>query len=326
MKENEFIELLIETIDTEDEIGIDTLLEEIEEYDSIAVLSLMSMYDELSVKVSPDDFKDLKIEVLQDETDEDKSYILISLADNSLSSIFAVLCEDLISSVAEIENEKDLIKAIHNRLVQWRELFSVAKGGGLSEPRQLGLYGELYLLKKMLLQSPSESYYGILTSWIGPESGIRDFEYKNCAIEVKTGSTNNHQKIQVSSERQLDPSLLKHLFLFHLSVEKRNSNEATLNKIVEEIYSIFEKDKSLSLNSIFKYKLLKAGYFEHHHKTYEDISFIIRTEGIYEVKDDFPRIEEKHLMKGVGDVKYSIVLTSVVDSYLIDIKELMQKF
>jgi acyl carrier protein len=60
MKENEFIELLTETIDTEDEIGVDTLLEEIEEYDSIAVLSLMSMYDELSIKVSPDDFKDLK--------------------------------------------------------------------------------------------------------------------------------------------------------------------------------------------------------------------------------------------------------------------------
>jgi acyl carrier protein len=60
MKKEEFIELLIETIDTEDEINENTLLDDIEEYDSIAVLSLMSMYDDIKVKVSPKDFIELK--------------------------------------------------------------------------------------------------------------------------------------------------------------------------------------------------------------------------------------------------------------------------
>jgi len=60
MKKEEFVELLAETIDTEDEISKDTLLDEIEEYDSIAILSLMSMYDEIGVKVSPNDFINLK--------------------------------------------------------------------------------------------------------------------------------------------------------------------------------------------------------------------------------------------------------------------------
>lgn len=60
MKKEEFIELLIDTIDTEDEISEDSLLDEIEEYDSIAVLSLMSMYDDIGVKVSPNDFTKLK--------------------------------------------------------------------------------------------------------------------------------------------------------------------------------------------------------------------------------------------------------------------------
>lgn len=59
MKKEEFIALLEETIDT-DELNGSMLLEEIDEYDSIAVLSLMSMYDELNIKVSPNDFKDLK--------------------------------------------------------------------------------------------------------------------------------------------------------------------------------------------------------------------------------------------------------------------------
>ena len=60
MTQDEFIELIAETIDTEDEISPETELDDIEEYDSIAVLSLMSMYDELGIKVAPDNFKELQ--------------------------------------------------------------------------------------------------------------------------------------------------------------------------------------------------------------------------------------------------------------------------
>ena len=58
MTKTEFLELLAETIDTE-ELEENMKLDEIEEYDSIALLSLMSMYDEMGVKVSPNDFKGL---------------------------------------------------------------------------------------------------------------------------------------------------------------------------------------------------------------------------------------------------------------------------
>ena len=58
MTKTEFLELLAETIDTE-ELEENMNLDEIEEYDSIALLSLMSMYDEMGVKVSPNDFKGL---------------------------------------------------------------------------------------------------------------------------------------------------------------------------------------------------------------------------------------------------------------------------
>ena len=60
MSRDEFLELLEETIDCEDELSFDMELEEIAEYDSIAILSLMSMYDEMGVRVSPKDFEELK--------------------------------------------------------------------------------------------------------------------------------------------------------------------------------------------------------------------------------------------------------------------------
>lgn len=61
MTKDEFLELLTETIDVEDDLREEMALDEIEEYDSIAVLSLMSMYDDLGVKVSPSDFQELKM-------------------------------------------------------------------------------------------------------------------------------------------------------------------------------------------------------------------------------------------------------------------------
>ena len=63
MSKEEFLELLMQTIDCE-EISEDMKLEEIDEYDSVAVLSLMSMYDELGIKVSPKDFE--KLETVKD--------------------------------------------------------------------------------------------------------------------------------------------------------------------------------------------------------------------------------------------------------------------
>ena len=60
MSKNDFLEMLKEAIDTEKNLDEHLNLEEIDEYDSIAVLSLISLYDEIGVKVSPNDFENLK--------------------------------------------------------------------------------------------------------------------------------------------------------------------------------------------------------------------------------------------------------------------------
>jgi len=266
------------------------------------------------------DLKDITSEIIPDETDKEKSLILISLTDNSLSSIFAVLCEDLFQTVSAIKQELILIQALQNRFIQWKELFVMAKGSGLTLEKQIGLFGELYLLKKLFLRTGLLKE--ILSIWTGPETGIRDFEKNNCAIEVKTTHTHNHQKIRISSERQLDTTLLQYLFLFHLSIEKRNSDKNTLNTIVEEIYSIL--GENILLSNIFKRKLISAGYFEHHKQMYLNNSFLIREEDFYIIEKDFPRVEEKDLMKGVGDVKYSIILTSETEKYRKNFIDILQ--
>ena len=64
MTQQEFLEGIAEALDCEIELSGDTILDDIDEYDSIGVLSLMSYFDELGIKVSPNDFE--KFETVQD--------------------------------------------------------------------------------------------------------------------------------------------------------------------------------------------------------------------------------------------------------------------
>ncbi len=60
MTRDEMIEAIAEVIDTEATLTPETPLESLEEYDSVAVLSLMSWFDELGISVAPKDFEGLK--------------------------------------------------------------------------------------------------------------------------------------------------------------------------------------------------------------------------------------------------------------------------
>jgi hypothetical protein len=112
--------------------------------------------------------------------------------------------------------------------------------------------------------------------------------------------------------------------LFHLSLEKRNGNEYTLNTIIDELYSIIGDNKLHS--NILNRKLISVGYFKHHEAKYDETSYLIRGEDFYLVSGNFPRIEEKDLVKGVGDVHYSVVLTSETEKHKSDFQSVIKKF
>jgi hypothetical protein len=57
-----------------------------------------------------------------------------------------------------------------------------------------------------------------------------------------------------------------------------------------------------------KSKLLEGGYFKDHKNLYET-GYALRQEAFYKVEGDFPRIEERDIRNGIGDVKYSIILS-----------------
>lgn len=264
--------------------------------------------------------RDINVEIIPDETRLDRKYLIFKLLNNEHKDIFSILCEDLIISISSVKNENQLYRELIDRFEKWKSLFDRASSQGLTPEEQRGLYGELTFLRKLFQRN--SDFQNILTSWVGVERQIKDFQYGNWSVEVKTTHGNNHQKIYISNERQLDITNLDNLFLYHLSLESRLHSGETLNEAVDSIGLILDKD--FSSFSRFKNKLLEAGYFENHRIHYSETGYFIRNEIFYRVENEFPRIEEAEIRNGVGDVKYSIII-SQCSEYIKTEEQVLQK-
>jgi hypothetical protein len=269
-----------------------------------------SLNESININISSfDKLQEIQLELFPDHNINGKNILLIKLISNQHQDIFSVLCEDLIDSVKLESDEKQLVRTLLNRFEKWKSLFSRLNSQGLSPEEQRGLWGELFLLRKFFQYSTN--YQHILDSWVGPAGEIRDFQMNNWALEVKTTHVNNHQKVQISSERQLDNTHLDKLYLYHISLEKVHESGESLNQIITSINDILTID-IIALNR-FRSKLYEAGYFEHQADLYSGTGYFIRNESFYCVTDNFPRIQENEIRSGVGDVKYSIILSNCKD-------------
>lgn len=249
--------------------------------------------------------KDIKIETVSDVQDKSKKFLLILLLNKQHKDIFSTLCEDLIFGVSNVTSEQVLVESLSERLAKWQSLFEKASKQGLSDEAQRGLYGEIYFLRFFLNNTSDKNY--CLKSWLGPEKSIQDFQYSNWAVEVKTTHGNNHQKIHIASERQLDDSIIENIFLYHLSLDIRSGNGESLNSLIDAVLEILKANTVAS--NLFRLKLLEAGYYESHKPIYSERGYTIRQENLYRVSDHFPKITENQIPIGVGDVRYSIILS-----------------
>lgn len=249
--------------------------------------------------------QEIQVDFFASPNEVDKNILIFKLLNFEHKDIFAVLCEDLIASISEETNEKRIIREVLNRFEKWKSLFNKIGLQGLKPEEQRGLFGELYFLRKFL--RTTNNFLPIVNTWTGTEKQIRDFQSGSWAVEVKTTHGNNHQKVQISSERQLDTTNLENLFLYHISLEQQQNSGETLNDIVDSVIEIL-REEMIALNK-FKSKIYEVGYFDLQRNLYETVGYHIRQDEFYKVEKDFPRIEENDLRIGVGDVKYSIILS-----------------
>ena len=228
-------------------------------------------------------------------------HILIKLEDSTNQDVFVNVCSDLVRALTtEGEGENKLTKLILF-VERWTRFFESHEGKHLSTKAQAGLFAELILLKHLMEAGiPSRD---AVSGWLGCEGGCHDFEFGGIAIEVKSTMRKEPKKIYVNSELQLNDAGFSGLFLYVAFLRKHESTGCSLPDLVRSIM----QDIDQSAAHLFKDRLVSAGYIDAHSDYYTN-GFTLLEEESYHVMDNFPRLLS--LPSGVGDVKYSLLLSS----------------
>jgi hypothetical protein len=112
--------------------------------------------------------------------------------------------------------------------------------------------------------------------------------------------------VWIASERQLDGRDLPALYLRHLALAAREGAGETLPSLVASLRA--RLTASLPAAEHFEDGLLAAGYRDVDAWRYEARGYSVRETNDFVVSDRFPRLTERDLPAGIGDVRYALSL------------------
>lgn len=248
---------------------------------------------------------ELNVQITGEEANTDATFMLTA-TDPMYNEMFSAMVENLCQGLRECNDAHGIVRVFLERLAQWQQFLEKNGVNGLSEEGQRGLYGELFFLKHHLLPA-SDDLMSAVSAWTGPKNRQHDFQFSTCVVEVKACVAKQHQKLLIASEQQLDDSLVDNLFLFHLSLSSIDNHADTLVAIVSELRSALSP--AFAAASAFEMALVQRGYLDAQSWRYQKTGFVIRESNVFRVTGDFPRLIERDLPRGVGDVTYSISVT-----------------
>jgi len=271
--------------------------------DTMRRVLLLALPVRLRSRIAPDHrYSGLSLEPLPDPDQPDTIFQLaLILTDERFSDIFSILAADIVAALGEARDGSAYLRAFLARLSRWQELFGLFNPAGLSGPARQGLFGELHLLRELLLAGLPPGQ--VLTAWTGPLHDPQDFHFGPDAVEVKT-SSGGSQSFQVSGAGQLDESPFDHLFLLHLFLEVAENAGETLPQLVEQLTTAAAPDPAAA--KLLETRLHQAGYFHSQADRYHTEGFRVRHSMLAQVHEDFPRIRVADLRPGVGTLSYTV--------------------
>ncbi|PXV66921.1 putative PD-(D/E)XK family protein DUF4420 [Dysgonomonas alginatilytica] len=233
-------------------------------------------------------------------------FLKISQIIPETENIFELFVSDICNDIVNLASFSSLEPTLSRSLNEWKIFFEKYTDEILPISAQQGLFGELLFLEDFILKKYTT--YEAMLYWTGAKRTNHDFQLHNTAIEVKTSAGKEHKKIYISSEKQLDKTGLKNLFLvlYCLNIHD-NAPDRSLFAKIESIRKILSDD-SVAL-SIFDAQLIRLGYNRDLAHAYTS-GFSITKLKLYEITEGFPSISPSILPDGIGDLKYSIIVSA----------------
>lgn len=231
-------------------------------------------------------------------------YVRIEQGEGSDDEVYFLVSDDICSCLSGIK-KSNLRERLYYTLERWKRFFSLRNNIKLTVQEQMGIFGELWLLRCMLQNGISNR---MIYCWKGPYHGVFDFSLQNMSIEVKTTASKLPYKVKISNELQLDEQVAGGvLILCFIATQMGEAAGETLDEIIKCIENFVIEDE-LAYN-LFQDKLLECGLVRSYIKNYTT-KFLIKEFAFYNVKEGFPRILSKDLPNGVGDISYSVDISA----------------
>lgn len=188
--------------------------------------ALMALPQGSSVPPSP--FTDIDIEEVRVDG---VRCLSLSTDAGGLFGTFYLLLVDVARAI--IERGEPPTAALEASLAGWRALLHTASL--MSDERQLGLFGELWLLERLLGSLGTAG----LDAWVGPDRQAHDFRLGIEEFEVKA-TTGGRRVHMINGLQQLTPSQGARLHLLSLRVADAGAGGETLGETVARIIQMLE--------------------------------------------------------------------------------------
>ena len=215
--------------------------------------------------------------------------------------LFCTLLADLVSQLNLPSSAPTT--ALVRRLTAWRRMLGRGLPTGLTHEGRLGLYGELLVLREVMLPAIGSE---AVRAWVGPAAAPKDFAHLSTSVEVKTVSRRDPDRCRISHERQLDTTGLAHLFLVHQVI-----GTAPEGSSLEELVDALRDDPFVRAElAWFENCLLEAGWLDAHRGQYINDRYVLARRQCFSVREGFPRMVPADLPAGVSGVSYLVDLST----------------
>ncbi len=240
-------------------------------------------------------------------TNPEALYVDLVCIDQAQNPTFSAVTQDLLRTLTRAHGPSR--DAILSSLGRWRAFWST-RADGMSMEDALGLFGELWFMRRWLSPVSAETVGG----WQVTENARHDFQWPAASVEVKTtaGRLHGAPMHSISSLDQLDSPERGQLFLFSLQVSEDDLAANSLHCLVEGLVTELRNDYQAmaDLNG----KLARRGYSPAD-RTAPTRRLRVLAERLYRVEQGFPRItlgtfQPSGLPSGVVRVGYTIDLAA----------------
>jgi len=291
-------------------------------------------YAEISVAISPDanrclllalppgynaDFVEIIRENLKLGMVSEQNYVSVTLLDLRFIDLFDDLIVSMHNAICDVRSVDEYCRIFLQTFNKWSQFFERAEQVRFSDIVIRGIFGELKVLQKVIVDTPASGIDSVLESWRGPYDQGQDFIFEDLNIEVKTRSTTNSSVI-IANEDQLDQTDGKRLELAVVTLEMNETEGQTLEILVQEIVKAVES--FLGDTTILYRALRQKNLSPENFKVYDNLIFKAHKIYIYDcILDSFPHLVRSKLPYAIFNIRYSLN-TAELESYLTEEIEL----